>query len=366
MRKYTLLTTIVFFCFVCIFSCIKEPQPVKVTGVLVNPTSLSLVEGETGVLVATVSPKDADNQTVIWLSEDGSIATVNNGKVTALKAGSTMITAKSDDGGFTAFCSVTVAPKTIEVTSISLSKTELTLTEGDSETITATVKPDNATDKTVTWSSSNTAVAIVEEGNVTAVKEGTAIITAKAREITSSCDVTVNKKDTCQINGQSYVDMGDGLKWATCNVGANSPEEYGNYYAWGEVVQKTDFSESKYDYKKEFEDAASVNWGATWRLPTEEEWAWLLENCDWTWTEENGVNGYKVTSEVTSNSIFLPAAGFFDDEALAFVGRNGLYWSSSPKGTENYYKKYVHFHDEKAFLSDGNRFNGLSVRPVSE
>ena len=168
-----------------------------------------------------------------------------------------------------------------------------------------------------------------------------------------------------EINGYAYVDMGNDIKWATCNVGASSPEEYGNYFAWGEVEQKADYSESKYDYKKEFEDAASVNWGATWRLPTEEEWSWLLDNCDWTWTEEKGVNGYSVSSRINGNRIFLPASGFYDDNELAFVGRNGLYWSSSPKGTETYYKKYVHFHNEKAFLSDTNRFDGLSIRPVS-
>ena len=186
-----------FFIGVCLLimaSCEQEPQPVKVTGITVNPTSLSLVEGETSNLVATISPKDADNQSVIWSSNDGSIASVNNGKVTALKAGSTTITAKSDDGGFTASCSVTVVAKTIEVSSISLSKTELTLTEGDSETITATVKPDDATDKTVTWSSSDTAIATVEDGKITAVKEGIATVSAYAGNKTTVCMVTVKKK----------------------------------------------------------------------------------------------------------------------------------------------------------------------------
>ncbi len=127
---------------VCLFlavSCEKEPQPVNVTGVTVSPTSLSLVEGESGDLTATVSPSNADNASVTWDSSDKSVATVSNGKVTAVKAGSANITVKTVDGGFTASCAVTVAAKVIDVSSVSLSKTELTLTEGDSESIAASV-----------------------------------------------------------------------------------------------------------------------------------------------------------------------------------------------------------------------------------
>ncbi|MBO4756934.1 MAG: Ig domain-containing protein [Bacteroidales bacterium] len=181
-------------CLLLAVSCEKEPQPVNVTGVTVSPTSLSLVEGESGDLTATVSPSNADNASVTWDSSDKSVATVSNGKVTAVKAGSANITVKTVDGGFTASCAVTVAAKVIDVSSVSLSKTELTLTEGDSETITATVKPDDATDKTVTWSSSDTAVATVDGGKIAAVKEGTATITAKAGDKTATCKVTVEKK----------------------------------------------------------------------------------------------------------------------------------------------------------------------------
>lgn len=181
-------------CLLLAVSCEKEPQPVNVTGVTVNPTSLSLVEGETGDLTATVSPSNADNASVTWDSSDKSVATVSNGKVTAVKAGSANITVKTVDGGFTASCTVTVSAKVIDVSSVSLSKTELTLTEGDSETITATVKPDDATDKTVEWSTSDETVATVADGVVTAVKEGTATITAKAGEKTATCAVTVKAK----------------------------------------------------------------------------------------------------------------------------------------------------------------------------
>jgi uncharacterized protein YjdB len=182
------------FCLLLSASCVKEPQPVKVSGISINPTSITLTEGETSDLVATVSPSDADNQKVIWASNDGSVVTVNNGRITAVNPGSTTVTAKSDDGGFTATCSVTVIARIIEVASVSLSKTELSLTEGDSATITATVTPDNATDKTVTWSSSDPGVATVDGGKVTAIREGTATVTARAGDKTATCMVSVARR----------------------------------------------------------------------------------------------------------------------------------------------------------------------------
>lgn len=194
LMKNKILWPFLGVCLLLVASCQKEPQPVKVTGITVNPTSLSLTEGDSADLTATVSPSNADNQSVTWDSNDKSVATVSNGKVTALKAGSTSITVKSVDGGFTASCAVTVVAKTVDVSSVTLSKSELTLTEGESETITATVKPDDATDKTVSWSSSDPAVATVDGGKITALKEGTATITAKAGDKTASCKVTVEKK----------------------------------------------------------------------------------------------------------------------------------------------------------------------------
>ena len=198
LMKNKILWPLLGVCLLLVASCQKEPQPVKVTGITVNPTSLSLTEGDSADLTATVSPSNADNQSVTWDSNDKSVATVSNGKVTALKAGSTSITVKSVDGGFTASCAVTVVAKTVDVSSVTLSKSELTLTEGESETITATVKPDDATDKTVTWSSSDPEVATVDGGVVTAVKEGTATITAKAGDKTAACEVTV-KKNTVAV-----------------------------------------------------------------------------------------------------------------------------------------------------------------------
>ena len=167
---------------------------VEVTDITLDKTSLELVTGESETLTATVKPDDATDPTVTWSSSDEKIATVDqNGKVTGVAVGGVTITAKAGDK--TATCAVTVSEAVVPVTEISLDKDKLELTEGDTETLTATVKPDNATDKKVTWSSSDENIATVDDaGKVTAVKEGTVTITAKAGDKTATCEVIVNKK----------------------------------------------------------------------------------------------------------------------------------------------------------------------------
>ena len=166
---------------------------VAVESITLDKSSLELNEGETATLVATVKPDNATNKTVTWSSSRTSVATVDaNGKVTAVAEGTATITAKAGDK--TATCSVTVKKNTVAVESVTLDKSSLELTEGETATLTATVKPDNATNKTVTWSSDKTSVATVDaNGKVTAVAEGTATITAKAGDKTATCSVTVKK-----------------------------------------------------------------------------------------------------------------------------------------------------------------------------
>ena len=166
---------------------------IPVTSVTLNKASLALTEQETFQLSATVSPDNATDKTVTWSSSNTAVATVsNNGLVTAIKEGSATITAKAGDK--TATCAVTVSKKVVAVTSVTLNKSSLTLTEQETFQLSASVSPDNATDKTVTWSSSNTAVATVSDnGLVTAVKEGSATITAKAGDKTATCTVTISK-----------------------------------------------------------------------------------------------------------------------------------------------------------------------------
>ena len=166
------------------------------------------------------------------------------------------------------------------------------------------------------------------------------------------CEST-NSPESNGTKKHEYVDLGLSVKWATCNVGASAPEEYGDYFAWGEVEPKEEYSWStykwcngSYDTQTKYctnssygtidnrtvleasDDAAAVNWGGVWRMPTYEEQDELLNNCTWTWTTQNGVNGYTVTGP-NGNRIFLPAAGYRIDSSLDSAGSYGDYWSSS-------------------------------------
>ena len=190
-----------------------------------------------------------------------------------------------------------------------------------------------------------------------------------------------------------YVDLGLSVKWATCNVGATKPEEYGYYFAWGETTPKSTYNWSTYKYcngdlysmtkycedsyfgtvdnKTTLElsdDAARVNWGGSWRMPTRAEYKELLDtsNCSWTWTTQNGVNGRKVTSKKNGNSIFLPAAGYRSYDDLYDAGGYGYYWSSSLYTYVNYDACGVYFHSDYVDWNDYGRCYGRSVRAVCE
>ena len=168
----------------------------KVTGVSLDKTNLNLNPGKGGTLIATITPGNATNQNVTWESSDTKVVTVDNGLVTAVAEGTATITVTTADGGKTATCEVTVTqPAETPVTSVTLDKTSLALDVGGSDTLTATVEPDNATTKTVTWSTSDKNVATVQDGVVTAVGAGKATITATTADgsgKTATCEVTVN------------------------------------------------------------------------------------------------------------------------------------------------------------------------------
>ena len=175
---------------------------VSVTGVTLEPTSLSLFTGDTAPLTATVQPSDATNQNVTWKSSNTEVATVDaNGKVTAVGEGNATITVTTVDGSKTATCIVTV---TVPVTGVKLNKETLELFTDGSETLTATVEPGNATNKNVTWSSSDETIATVDNnGTVTAVGAGKATITATAGGITATCVVHVRKPATVEASGST-------------------------------------------------------------------------------------------------------------------------------------------------------------------
>lgn len=191
--------------------------------------------------------------------------------------------------------------------------------------------------------------------------------------------------------GYRYADLGLSVKWATCNIGANSPEEYGDYFAWGETKPKSTYSwntyiwcegspdsQTKYcssrlygivDNKKQLElsdDAAIENWGGTWRMPTDAEWAELEEKCTWKWTTQNGVKGYKVTSKINDNSIFLPAAGYKGHSGLYELGSYCYYWLGV-LGTNYPSDAYGMCLSSSSIRRDNySRNNGFSIRPVCQ
>lgn len=176
-------------------------------------------------------------------------------------------------------------------------------------------------------------------------------------------------------NGRVYVDLGlpSGTKWATMNVGAISPEDYGDYFALGEVYVKQIYSSDNYLYDGTNSslslayDAANANWGGDWRMPTREEQGELSNTnyTTWTWTTQNGVKGYKVTSKVNGNSIFLPAAGYRSGSSLYDAGSCGDYWRGS-LGTNYPDNAYSLYFDLSGRVEGAYYYGyyGLSVRPV--
>ena len=174
-----------------------KSKAVSVESVRLDKKDLTLTVGKSEVLTAMVSPSNATNRTVRWSSSDETVASAVNGRVMALKAGSAVITVTAEDGGKTAICQVSVKPKIVNVQSVSLNKSSITLTEGESTTLTAVVSPSNATNKNVRWSSSDASVASVVNGKVTALKAGSSTIKVTTEDggLTASCQVVVKSKE---------------------------------------------------------------------------------------------------------------------------------------------------------------------------
>ena len=205
----------------------------------------------------------------------------------------------------------------------------------------------------------------------------TAIITVSYGDQSLEVAITQNGKPaptTSTANGHDWVDLGlpSGLKWATCNVGASNPGDYGNYYAWGETNTKniytvgncSTYNQNISDIAGTNRDAARQNWGGSWRMPRWSDFQELLDNCTWTWTTQNNHNGFRVT-DPNGNSIFLPAAGCRDGSYSRNVGSRGDYWSSTPSGsTLSAY--YLFFYSGDPGRDRISRYFGQSVRPVLE
>jgi uncharacterized protein (TIGR02145 family) len=215
-----------------------------------------------------------------------------------------------------------------------------------------------------------------------------------------SCHAQVGKNSSSAEDNHSYVDLGlpSGTLWATCNIGANSPEEYGDYFAWGETKGyssgKTDFVWDTYrwcnddyremtkycnysgygyngftDDKTELDledDAAYVNWGSNWRMPSLEQIEELINDVytNSEGTSLNGVEGYKITSKANGNSIFLPAAGYRYNSSLDSAGSYGSYWSRTLISDYPRDAGYLRFISSDIDMRSDDRCYGRSVRPV--
>lgn len=210
--------------------------------------------------------------------------------------------------------------------------------------------------------------------------------------------VAYDFRTTNVVNGHEFVDLGLSVRWATCNIGATKPEDYGNYYAWGETEPKNTYTWGNYKYANGAsnkltkycgsssygnngysdsktildaeDDAATVNWGGPWRIPTEEECRELVNKCTLTWTTQDGVNGLKVVGP-NGNSIFLPSAGCYDPSAGKFVNisKRGYYWSSSLYGSDSREAKDMGFDSKVSkytIVWAADRAYGFTIRAVVE
>ena len=289
----------------------------------------------------------------------------------------------------------------IPVEAVELDQTKIDILARTSVTLNATVLPACASNKALAWSSSDASVATVSANGVVSGKApGSAIITVTSWESgkTATCTVTVEPSTIPEA-----IDLGLSVKWASFNLGAMAPEESGDYYAWGETepyysstnpfVWKegkeagynwlsyrwcngssdniTKYNTESLTQLEPADDAAHVYLGGKWRMPTDEEWAELRENCTFTWTTQNNVNGFLVTSNVsgyTNVSIFLPAAGFMVSTNLYGVGECGEYWHSGNNTSIQENAGYNGFETGYTVMGYGwtDRCSGLSIRPVSE
>ena len=389
----------------------EGPSTIAVTGISLSNDAID-IGGEIWKLTVNFEPKNATNKTIVWSSSDKAVATVADGGVdtdfaygivTGVAEGTAIITAKSEDGGFTATCEVTVSKILVE--SISLPYSSLNLNVGDKWAVEPTFTPANATNKSLMLASFNKDVATIEtvEGEeevyyVNAVGAGSTVISVYALGgsgvVKVEFDLTVVDPNAIP---EGAVDLGLSVYWASSNICESGlcakPEDYGDYYAWGETETKSDNSWSTYKwgrgpytlfkystsesysccddilYLEEDDDVAIVKLGGKWRMPTSEEYEELQENCTWTWTKRGGHNGYMVTSNKNGNSIFLPAAGTWMDSDLGDVGSSGYYWSNTLYQGDPGYAIHVLFDSDVVIVGADKykkiyRCYGLSVRPV--
>lgn len=191
---------------------------------------------------------------------------------------------------------------------------------------------------------------------------------------TEAVSVPMNAKELNdnRTNGYEFVDLGLSVKWATCNIGATRPEEFGDFYAWGEVNKKWEYTKENsetWDIElgnisgEKTYDVARLNLGGGWRIPTEYEARELIDKCTWISTTMNGIKGCKVIGP-NGNSVFLPAAGYYYGDSHDSVTYNGRYWTSSPYNNRPNCAYYMYFSNDRHSVNWYRRFQGHPIRPV--
>ena len=396
-------------------SCEKENPKVPVTGVTLDKTAMEITVGDADVkLTATVAPENAIDKTVSWSSDKTDVAIVDaEGSVHAVAPGTATITVTTTDGGKTATCVVTVKAAVVPVTGVTLEPSTLEITVGDADVkLTATVAPENATDKTVSWSSDKTDVATVDtEGSVHAVAPGTATITVTTTDggKTATCVVTVKAVlpegalpgDFTVNSSGKKIHFSQGnltynvltANWAfyehqyDCATGYDS--NLISLFTWGYDATKSIIPDG-YTYGNASRTTGNLvqteDWGCTigdgntWRTLSNDEWKYLFNNHSYKWVSVNGVNGYVIAPDgflgtlsdsytddaalAADKLVFLPAAGARYGSTVERIGI-GIYWSSSA-----YFEDYAYLvqFDSSVLHIDycGPRDYGYSVRLITE
>ncbi len=394
----------------CEVTVIAKQIPVE--SVTLSKKNLELEESETAELTTVILPKNASNKAVFWESSNQTVATVDeNGKVTAIKEGNATIVVTTEDGKKTAKCEVTIVAKQIPVESVTLNRKNLELEESETVELTATVLPENASNKAIFWESSNQAVATVDEnGKVTAVKLGNAIITATTKDgnKTTTCEVTVLDLSDLLNNGftdsrdnahykvvkiGNQVWMAENLKYLPSVVGAGTgskTEAY--YYVYG--YDGTDVAAAKqtnnyktygvlYNWTAAMNGAASSDANPSgvqgvcptgWHLPSDIEWTKLTNHLG----GENVAGGKLKEKETThwddpnigatneSGFTALPGGSRGRNGSFSYVGNIGNWWSSTQFLSSNALGRYLGHYYARVNGNLVTKDNGFSVRCVRD
>ena len=307
--------------------------PVHVTGVTLNKSETTMLVGGTETLTATVAPANADNKNVTWTTSNANVATVNNGVVTGVGAGTATITVTTVDGNKTASCVVTVNAVPVDVTGVTLTPTTLNMKVGGTATLTAAVQPENATNQSVTWTTSNASVVTVNSGVVMAVGEGTATVTVAAADgrYTANCTITVEKADTPVTYNVTVQNDGHGSASATpasaeagAEIALSAAADSGYHFKGGQVVSgsvsitnnKFTMPASDVTVKAIFEKNSSSSGGSSSGSTTYTVKVLDSKNGDVTASHKTASKGTAVTLTVT------PDKGYVLDTLTVLDGNN--------------------------------------------